>query len=91
MNSDTMPDDDSVESVVARVADEPTPQFAAEVAEECQRLLDQLGDEERRSIAVGKREGDTNEQTAERLGCALATVERRLRVLRTVWEGESAS
>jgi DNA-directed RNA polymerase specialized sigma24 family protein len=73
------------------VGDEPTPEFAAEVAEECQRLLDKLGDDELRQIAVWKMEGDTNEQIAERLGCALATVERRLRVIRRLWEGESGA
>jgi DNA-directed RNA polymerase specialized sigma24 family protein len=73
------------------VGDEPTPEFAAQVAEECQRLLDKLGDDELRKVAVWKMEGDTNEQIAERLGKALATVERRLRVIRKLWEGESAS
>jgi DNA-directed RNA polymerase specialized sigma24 family protein len=68
------------------VGHEPTPAFAAQVAEEYRRLLDRLGDDELRAIAVGKMEGYTNEQLAERLGCALATVERRLRVIRKSWE-----
>jgi DNA-directed RNA polymerase specialized sigma24 family protein len=70
------------------VGNEPTPEFAAEVAEECQRLLDKLGDDELRSIAVWKMEGDTNEQIAERLGVALSTVERRLRLIRKLWGGD---
>ena len=37
----------------------PTPAFAAEVAEECERLLGQLGDEQLRSIALLKMEGYT--------------------------------
>ena len=69
------------------VGNEPTPAFAAQVAEECQRLLDKLGDDELRDIAVWKMEGHSNEQIAERLGCALATVERRLRLIRKQWEG----
>jgi DNA-directed RNA polymerase specialized sigma24 family protein len=60
---------------------EPDPAFAAQVAEEYRRPLDRLGDDELRAVAVGKMEGYTNEQLAERLGCALATVERRLRVI----------
>jgi DNA-directed RNA polymerase specialized sigma24 family protein len=72
------------------VGSEPTPEFAAQVAEECQRLLDRLGDDELRDIAVWKMEGHTNEEIAERLGCALATVERRLRVIRKLWEDEGA-
>jgi DNA-directed RNA polymerase specialized sigma24 family protein len=72
------------------VGNEPTPEFAAQMAEECRRLLDKLGDDELRSIAVWKMEGYTNEQIAERLDLALATVERRLGVIRKLWEGESA-
>jgi DNA-directed RNA polymerase specialized sigma24 family protein len=70
------------------VGSEPTPAFAAQVAEECQRLLDKLSDDELRDIAVWKMEGYTNEQIAERLGCALARVERRLRLIRKLWEDE---
>jgi DNA-directed RNA polymerase specialized sigma24 family protein len=65
---------------------EPDPAFAAQVAQEYRRPLDRLGDDELRAIAVVKMEGYTNEQLAERLGCALATVERRLRVIRKSWE-----
>ena len=70
------------------VGDEPTPAFAAQVAEEYQRLLDKLGDDELRAIAVWKMEGYTNEEIAARLGCALTTVERRLRRIRKSWEDE---
>jgi DNA-directed RNA polymerase specialized sigma24 family protein len=72
------------------VGNEPTPAFAAEVAEEYQRLLDKLGDDELRQIAVWKMEGDTNAQIAERLGCAPVTVERRLHLIRSLWENEAA-
>lgn len=64
---------------------EPTPEFAAQVAEEYQRLLAQLGDPELQSIAVWKMEGDTAGDIADRLGCALSTVERRLRLIRQIW------
>jgi DNA-directed RNA polymerase specialized sigma24 family protein len=70
------------------VGSEPTPEFAAQVAEECQRLLDKLGDDELRGIAVWKMEGHTNEEIARRLGCALVTVERRLRLIRKRWQDE---
>src|SRR4051794_5171067 len=43
---------------------EPTPAFAAQVAEECRRLLDRLGDAQLRSIAVWKMEGYTNDEIA---------------------------
>ena len=79
------PDNGGIEQVVGTV---PTPEFAAQVAEQCRRLLDMLGDDELRDIAVWKMEGYSNEQIAERLGRALATVERRLRVIRKLWESE---
>jgi len=77
----------ALEQVVGR---EPTPEFAAQVAEECQRLLDRLGDDQLRSIAVWKMEGDSNDEIARRLGCAVPTVERRLRLIRKLWEDPSS-
>jgi DNA-directed RNA polymerase specialized sigma24 family protein len=68
--------------------DEPTPEFAAQAVEEYRRLLGQLGDDELRSIAVWKMEGLTNQEIAGRLGCAIPTVERRLRLIRKAWSAE---
>lgn len=64
---------------------EPDPQFAAEVAEECGILLAKLPDEELRQIALWKMEGYTNEEIAKKIGCAPATVERRLKNIRKYW------
>jgi DNA-directed RNA polymerase specialized sigma24 family protein len=65
---------------------EPSPAFAAQVAEECGRLLDILGDGELRDIASWKMEGHTNGEIAGKLGCLERTVERKLRVIRGLWE-----
>ena len=70
---------------------EPTPAFAAEVGEAYQRLLDSLADPELQSIAVWRMEGETIKEIAVRLGCALTTVERRLRLIRQIWESEIGS
>src|SRR5262249_30524229 len=70
------------------VGNEPTPAFAAQVAEECTRLLDRLGDAELRKVTLWKMEGYTNDEIAERLGCVERTVERKLRVIRGLWEQE---
>ena len=67
---------------------EPTPEFAAEVAEEFQRLLARLGNKELRSVALWKMEGYTNAEIAAKLGCVLRTVERKLRVIRSIWSQE---
>jgi DNA-directed RNA polymerase specialized sigma24 family protein len=69
---------------------EPDPAFAAQVADECRRLLGTLGDDELRLLAVRKMEGHTNEEIAALLDCSLATVERRLRLIRKEWEGALA-
>src|SRR5262245_22647587 len=66
----------------AVVGAEPTPSFAAQVAEECRRLLDRLGDDELRAVALLKMEGYTNAEVADKLGRSLATVERKLKLIR---------
>jgi DNA-directed RNA polymerase specialized sigma24 family protein len=65
---------------------EPTPAFAAQVAEEYRRLLDRLDDAALRDLAVWKLEGYSNAEIAAKLGCVERTVERRLWVIRRVWE-----
>jgi DNA-directed RNA polymerase specialized sigma24 family protein len=55
------------------------------MAEECRRLFDALPDESLRRVALLKLEGYTDQEVAERLGCGLSTVERRLRTIRGVW------
>ncbi len=69
-------------------AEEPTPAFAAQVAEECRRLLDCLGDADLRQIAQMKLEGYTNAEIALQLGCVETTVERRLKLIRSRWKME---
>jgi DNA-directed RNA polymerase specialized sigma24 family protein len=69
---------------------EPSPDFAAQVTEECRRLLGLLGGGSLRSIALWKMEGYCNEEIAAKLGCALRTVERRLAVIRSLWREEDA-
>jgi DNA-directed RNA polymerase specialized sigma24 family protein len=68
---------------------EPDPAFAAQVAEECQRLLGLLRDDNLRLLALRKMEGYTNEEIASLLSCSLATVERRLALIRKEWEAAS--
>ena len=70
---------------------EPAPDLAAELADECQRLLGQLGDPQLQSIALWKVEGLTNDEIALRLGCVSRSVERKLHRIRKLWEAELAS
>ena len=66
------------ETFAEMISREPDPALAAEVAENCQRLLDALGDGVLREIAVAKMEGETNKAIAARLGVAERTIERKL-------------
>ena len=71
-----------------------TPRFIpsgkAQLAEEFNLLLAQLASDELRAVAVWKLEGHTNAEIASRLGCAEVTVERRLRLIRTLLNTEAS-
>jgi DNA-directed RNA polymerase specialized sigma24 family protein len=68
------------------VGREPDPEFAACVAEEFRQLLGRLGDASLQVVAVWKMEGHTNEEIAAKLGRSVGTVERKLRLIRDIWE-----
>jgi DNA-directed RNA polymerase specialized sigma24 family protein len=82
-------DAQEADTLLGVISREPTPQEAVEVAEECERLLDQLQDPKLCQIALWKLEGYTNEAIARRLGCVLRTVERKLQAIRDIWEKEN--
>jgi RNA polymerase sigma factor (sigma-70 family) len=81
-------DDPAIEQLVG---DEPTPEFAAQVAEQYQRLLDLLGDDTLRQVAVWKMEGLTTDEVAERLDCSRRTVARKLETIRVIWSSEGTA
>ena len=68
---------------------EPTPEFIAELTEECRRLLDLLGEEKLRAVAISKMEGYTNKEIAEREKVSEPTIERKLSRIRKLWEREN--
>jgi DNA-directed RNA polymerase specialized sigma24 family protein len=71
------------------IGHEPTPEFAVQAAEEYHRLLGRLGRQDLKQIAVWKMEGYTNEEIADLAGCALRTIDRKLRLIRHIWEDET--
>ena len=84
-------DSSAADRPLARVEDpQPSPAFAAQVAEECQRLLGLLADPQLRAVALSKMEGYTIQEIADRLGCLPRTVDRRLALIRKTWEKEIA-
>jgi DNA-directed RNA polymerase specialized sigma24 family protein len=76
------------EGLEALGGNEPTPELAAQLAEEYQRLMEQLGDSTLQSVATWKLEGYTDDEIAVRLGCVTRTVERKLALIRRMWGKE---
>jgi len=76
---------ESTEDVAQLVGDEPTPEFAAEVAEQVEHKLGQL-DAELRKIATMKLEGFTNVEIADHFGIVERSVVRKLSRIRRIWE-----
>ena len=68
------------------ISEEPTPEFACQVAETCGLMLERLGDEELKTVALYKMQGYSNEEISEELDCAVRTVERKLARIRQLWE-----
>ena len=67
---------------------EPSPEFAALVADQCRELMARLPDDSLREVARLRMEGYSNEEVASRLGCSLRTVARKLEIIRRTWLGE---
>lgn len=67
---------------------EPTPEFAAELAEQEEALLARLDDPLLRAIALWKLAGHTNEEIADKIGKKPRTVTRKLELIRAIWSGE---
>jgi DNA-directed RNA polymerase specialized sigma24 family protein len=87
--SEIADDGDDDELLAQAVGSEPTPEFAAMVAEEYRRLLDRLGDDVLRNVAVLRMEGYTTDAIADQLGCARRTVARQLALIRRILDADS--
>jgi DNA-directed RNA polymerase specialized sigma24 family protein len=84
-----LPADSSEGSVLEQVlSNEPTPEMAAQIAEECQRLLAALNDPELATVALLRMEGHSVEEIAAKLGFAPRSIKRKLQMIRGVWEKE---
>lgn len=67
-------------------SEKPAPDLAALMADETHRLISSLPDATAQQIAVLKMEGHTHEEIADKLGCNVRTVERRLKQIREQWQ-----
>jgi DNA-directed RNA polymerase specialized sigma24 family protein len=65
---------------------EPTPEFAVEFVDVCERLLQGLEDATLKEIATLKLEGYIDIEVADRLKCSRRTIQRRITIIRRRWE-----
>ena len=74
-----------------QIADpKPPPDLEVLANETIEHLLSRLGNARLRSIAVWKRQGYSNEEIASLLGCCSRTIERKLALIRTIWNEAGA-
>ncbi|MFT7639977.1 MAG: DNA-directed RNA polymerase specialized sigma24 family protein [Pirellulaceae bacterium] len=76
-------EDDLVRQLVSR---EPTPEMVAQVSEQIARLMESLVHEDLQTLALLKMEGFKNAEIAQEMNRSVATVERKLRTIRSIWD-----
>jgi RNA polymerase sigma factor (sigma-70 family) len=81
-----MPGSDSANPLALLQSKEPTPESAAIIQEQFQELLDSLADPTLRQIALWRMDGLSNAEIAQKIGCVLRTVERKIERIRAIWE-----
>jgi DNA-directed RNA polymerase specialized sigma24 family protein len=79
-------DDPEMERLSEFLGREPTPEDAAQFSEACDHLFGRLEGPTLKTIALRKLHGYTNEEIARELGVASRTIDRKLRLIRAVWE-----
>jgi DNA-directed RNA polymerase specialized sigma24 family protein len=65
---------------------EPSPEFAAQLAEDSRRLVEALGNPSLRLVALMRLEGHGIEEIGRRLEISPRSVERKLHLIRMTWE-----
>jgi len=80
------------ESVLSQLAGpEPSPQLAAQFAEQYEHLMAKLPNATLTEITVLRMEGYSNSEIAARLGKSERTIERKLNLVRQIWESDIQS
>ncbi len=75
------------EGLAQFIGREPSPESAAQFAEDVERLLDELASPTLRTIALRKLEGFNSPEIARELGISARSVDRKLEVIREFWGG----
>ncbi len=77
---------DQADLLARAVSKEPAPELAVMLREQIERLLDAIPDPTLRQIAELRMQGASNAEIARGLGRAVRTVERKVELIRLVWE-----
>jgi DNA-directed RNA polymerase specialized sigma24 family protein len=89
MNQSVYVGDDEIDEGMTRVlSSEPTPEAAAQLAEDYERLLDKLKDATLETVALRRLEGHSREEIAAELGTSVRTIDRKLILIRLTWQEE---
>src|SRR5262245_32188959 len=86
-DSDRDQDDDS--TLEQFLSAEPSPETAAEMAEEYRRLLQNLKDPDLEAVAVARMEGHSVDEMAQKFGYAPRSIKRKLQAIRDIWNLEA--
>ncbi len=76
---------DGVDLIDDLVCRQPTPSLEAEMSEQLDFWFERLQQDELKQIAVCKLQGCTNEEIAVQLDRSIATIERKLKLIREIW------
>jgi RNA polymerase sigma factor (sigma-70 family) len=76
------------DSLSGGIDPEPTPELAAQSAEELSRLFAMLDNDTLRLVAIRKMEGYTTEEIATELNCSARTIKQKTALIRKIWEKE---
>jgi DNA-directed RNA polymerase specialized sigma24 family protein len=80
--------DEGMAQVLGR---EPAPEVAAQFAEDYEKLINKLEDPALKSVAVRKLEGHSSEEIAAEFGTSRRTIDRKLMLIRRIWQEELGS
>jgi RNA polymerase sigma factor (sigma-70 family) len=79
-------DDDQENALALSPSKEPAPESAAIIQEQFQKLLNSLSESTLRQIVLWRMDGLSNAEIAEKMGCVVRTVERKIERIRLIWE-----
>ena len=84
-----VPDDGAHEGMlIEAIGDEPSPEMELMMQESVEKLFSHLGVGQLKDMAVAKLEGYSNAELAKRFGCSERTIERRLHLIREIFQQE---